>query len=56
VAFRDDLLTAQTVTGQLFTLPPRNGRTKRLHFVDRNGRPTTVNAPAAWLRAAGHLS
>jgi hypothetical protein len=43
VEVRDHLVTAQTVTGQLFTLNPWSGRTKRLRLVDRHGRPTTVN-------------
>jgi outer membrane protein assembly factor BamB len=43
VMVRDRLVTAHTVTGQLFTLNPWSGRTKRLELVDERGRATTVN-------------
>jgi hypothetical protein len=36
------LVTAQTVTGELFTLNPHNGRTRRIPVVDEAGRPATV--------------
>jgi hypothetical protein len=36
------LVTAQTVTGQLFTLDPHTGRTRRIPVVDAAGKPTTV--------------
>jgi hypothetical protein len=36
------LVTAQTVTGELFTLHPHNGRTRKIPVVDEAGRPATV--------------
>jgi hypothetical protein len=36
------LVTAQTVTGELFTLNPHNGRTRRIPLVDEAGRRATV--------------
>ena len=36
------LVTAQTTTGQLFTINPSTGRTRRIDLVDAAGQPTTV--------------
>jgi hypothetical protein len=36
------LVTAQTVTGELFTINPHNGRTRRIPVVNAAGRPATV--------------
>jgi outer membrane protein assembly factor BamB len=36
------LVTAQTVTGELFTLNPHNGRTRRIPLVDAAGQAATV--------------
>jgi hypothetical protein len=47
------LISAQTVTGQLFTLDPRTGSTRQIPLVDADGRPTDVSGADGFV-ARGH--
>jgi hypothetical protein len=42
-AFKDTLVSAQTVTGELFRIDPMTGVTRQIPIMDKAGNPATVN-------------